>query len=160
MAKHPFCRILLLAEATDEGMRAARTAVALASDEEALLTILAVVDTHALRQLLTHRIFIEDEMRQYEKYLEASARKQLDYLGQLAAKAGVEYRSSLQSGACHTSVLQEQKSFEADLLVMGSFRPSAVKTDLMAREKQLIVNEIPCPVLLVPAPSEETRAPL
>ena len=69
----------------------------------------------------------------------------------LAAKAEVEHDGVLLRGACHTTVLQEQDRRKADLLVMGAYRATTVKTDLMAREKQLILDEIACPVLIVPA---------
>ncbi len=151
MARHTFSVILLLAEGTDEGMRAARDAIQLAADEDAALVIVSVVDTSTLKQLLTYRIFVEDEMRDYEQQIERSCRKQLDYVGQLAGKAKVKNRTLLLTGACHTAVLEQQRHCKADLLVMGTFRATTVKTDLMAREKQLIIDEIPCPVLLVPA---------
>ena len=109
------------------------------------------MDTNTLRQLLTYRVFIEDEMQQYEQELEQSCRKQLDYLAQLAQKQHVKHRTELLSGACHTAILQQQKRSKADLLVMGTFQASTVKTNLLAHEKQLIIDEIPCPVLLVPA---------
>jgi len=157
MAKHTFSAIMLLVESTDEGMQAARRAIQLAADEGAVLHMVSVVDTHMLRQLLTYRIFVEEEMRQYEEHLERSCRRQLDYIAQLAAKHKVEHRSSLLSGACHTAVLQEQQRTGADLLVMGAFRPTTVRTDLMAREKQLIIDEIRCPVLLVPLAPEGRR---
>ena len=157
MPKHTFRKIMLLAEGTDEGMEAARRAIQLAADEQAVLYIVSVVDTHTLRQLLTNRIFVEDEMRQYEQEIERSCRKQLDYVGVMAQRAGVEQRSSLLTGACHTSVLAKQEETAAGLLVMGTFRASTVKTNLMARQKQLIIDEIPCPVLLVPAPGAAGR---
>ncbi len=158
MAEYPFSTIMLLAEGTDEGMQAARCAIQLAADEDAVLHIVSVVDTGTLKQLLTYRIFVEEEMRQYEQDLEVSCRKQLDYVAHLASRAAVHYRSALLTGACHTTVLQEQKQSGSDLLVMGAFRPTTVKTDLMAREKQLIIDEIPCPVLLVPAVSGGRRS--
>jgi len=151
MAKHAFRTVLLLAEGTDEGMQAARTAIQLAADEGGAIEIVSVVDTSTLRQLLTSRIFVEEEMQEYEHDLEASCRKQLDYVAGLTAKAKVRTNATLLKGACHSVVLQEQERSKADLLVMGAFRATTVRTDLMAREKQLILDEIPCPVLLVPA---------
>ena len=151
MARRAFSKILLLAEGTDEGMQAARYAIGLAADEGAALEIISVVDTTTLKQLLTYRIFVEDEMKDYEQQLQQSCRKHLDYVGQMAQKAQVKSRSSLLTGACHSAVLAQQRHHKADLLVMGAFRATNVKTDLMAREKQLIIDEITCPVLLVPA---------
>lgn len=151
MAKRIFRTILLLGEGSDEGMEAARDAIHLSADEDAMLVIVSVVDTNTLRQLLTYRIFIEDEMQEYERELEQSCRKQLDYIGQLAEKAKVKHRTELLTGTCHTAILGQQKRCKADLLVMGAFQATTVKTNLLAREKQLIIDEILCPVLLVPA---------
>jgi nucleotide-binding universal stress UspA family protein len=149
MARHAYSTILLFAEGSDEGMHAAREAVSLAADEHAYLIIASVVDTSTLRQLVSSRIFVQEEMEEYEEELEASCRKQINYVAGLAQKAGVEHRSSLLRGACHSAILREQKERNADLLVMGAYRASTARRDLMAREKQLIIDEIPCPVLLV-----------
>ena len=151
MPKHTFSTIMLLAEGTEEGMQAARSAIELAADEEAALVVVSVVDTATLRQLLTSRIFVEEEMNEYEKELEVSCRMQLGYTVSLAERQNIKTRAVLQKGACHTIVLQEQRTHGADLLVMGAFRTSMIKTDLMAREKQLIIEDVSCPVLLVPA---------
>lgn len=149
MARQTYATILLFAEGSPEGMKAARDAIHLAADEGATLIIASVVDTSTLKQLLTSRIFIEEEMEEYERELEQSCRKQLNYIAQLADKAKVKNRASLLRGACHTAILREQKQSGASLLVMGAYRASTARRDLMAREKQLIVDEIPCPVLLV-----------
>ena len=148
MAKHTYSTILLFAESSEEGMKAARDAIALAADEDATLIIASVVDTNTLRQLLSYRIFVQEEMEEYEHELEDSCRKQMHYIAQLADKARVKNRTVLLRGACHTAILREQEQRSADLLVMGAFRASTARRDLMAREKQLIIDEIACPVLL------------
>jgi nucleotide-binding universal stress UspA family protein len=152
MPEKTFSNILLLAEGTDEGMQAARMAIELAAHDDATLIVVSVADTSKLRQLLTYRIFIQQEMDEFQKEIEASCQKQLDYVIDLARKKNVKTRASLQKGAIHAVVLQEQKAQNADLVVMGAFRTSRAKTDVMAREKELVVEEIACPVLLVPAP--------
>ncbi len=149
MANHTYSRILLFAEGSETGMKAARDAIALARDEEAALIIAAVVDTATLKQLLSYHIFVEEEMEEYDQELEESCRRQINYIAQLADDAGVKNRTALLRGACHSVLLREQKERDADLLVMGAFRASTRKRDLMANEKQLIIDEIPCPVLLV-----------
>lgn len=151
MDKGTYSRILLLVESTDAGMEAARAAITLAQGADAELIILSVVDTHTLKQLLTHRIFVEDEMEEYEEELQSSAQKQLDYVAQLAGEADVDFRTNQETGACHTAVLNELRENQADLLVMAAFQATQTNTDLMAREKQLIVDETPCSILLVPA---------
>jgi len=149
MAKHTYATILLFAEGSDEGMKAARDAINLAADEGAALIAVSVVDTALLRQLLTSKIFVLDEMEEYERDLETSCRNQLNYVAQLAEKAKVKVRTSLLKGSCHVAILREQKERNADLLVMGAYKARLAKRDLMASEKQLIVDEVSCPVLLV-----------
>jgi nucleotide-binding universal stress UspA family protein len=140
---------MLFAEGSEEGDRAAQDAIQLASDEGAGLIIAAVVDTSTLKNLLTSKIFLEEEMEEYEKDLEDSGRKQLSYLAGLADKAGVKNRTILLRGACHSAILREQRDHAVDLLVMGAFRASTAGRDLIAREKQLILDDIACAVLLV-----------
>jgi nucleotide-binding universal stress UspA family protein len=151
MPKHVFSRIMLLAEGTEEGMQAARVAIELAADEEARLFVVSVVDTNALKQLLTYRIFVEEEMKEYEQEIQASSRKQLDYVAQLADKRKVKHETALLTGAAHTAVLEHQRRCQADVFVMGAFRATTFRSDLLAREKQLLLDELTCPVLLVPA---------
>jgi len=149
MGKHTYASILLFAEGSEEGMKAARDAIHLAADEDAELIIASVVDTNTLKQLLSYHIFVQEEMEEYERDLEASCQKQIKYVSQLADKAGVKHRTSLLRGACHSAILREQKERGASLLIMGAFRATTAKRDMMAREKQLIIDQIPCPVLLV-----------
>jgi nucleotide-binding universal stress UspA family protein len=149
MARSTYSVILLFAEGSEEGMQAARDAINLAADEGAALIIASVVDTNTLKQLLSSHIFVQEEMEEYEQELEESCRRQINYVAQLAKKAKVKHRTELLRGACHTVILRMQKEARADLLVMGAYRATTVGRDMMAREKQLIVDEIPCPVLLV-----------
>jgi nucleotide-binding universal stress UspA family protein len=149
MAKHIYSHILLFAEGSEEGMHAARDAIALAADEKARLRAAAVVDTSTLKHLLTSRIFIQDEMEDFEKELEVSANKHLNWISQLSEEAGVTCDTVLLRGACHAVLLREQRDCRADLFVMGAFKASAARRDLMAREKQLILEDIACPALLV-----------
>ncbi len=149
MADHTYSTILLFAESSESGGKAARDAVHLAADEGATLIIASVVDTNVLSQLVSFKIFVEDERKEYEQELEQSCRKQLNYVSEMADRAGVTNRTSLLRGACHSAILREQRERGADLLVMGAFRASTARRDMMAHEKQLIIDEMPCPVLLV-----------
>jgi nucleotide-binding universal stress UspA family protein len=149
MASRTYRHILLLCEGTETGMKAARHAIELAANEGAKLSVVAVVDVETLKKLVSRRIFIEEEMAEYETEIEQSGQKQLNYVTSLAEKAKLKVESDLVRGAWHSSVLSAQKKKETDLLIMGGFRASVARRDLIAREKQLILDEIACPVLLV-----------
>lgn len=149
MARSPIQKIMVLVDGTEASARAAEYAIELVRATPAELTAISVVDTATLRQLMTAHILVAQEMDEFEAELAASQKKQLDYVVQLARKARVPVETVLKTGVSHSAVLAEQKARNADLIVIGEFRSSFTKTDLVARERQLIVDEAPCPVLVV-----------
>ena len=143
-------RMLLVVDGTDSGVHAARYAVRLAALHGASLTALAVVDTAILKSLLKSSVLVEAEMAEFDAELDASAQKNLAYAAQLAKEADVELDSQLRKGSTHAVIVDEAAELEPDLLVMGSFTTSMIKRDLNARARRLIVDEVRCPILLIP----------
>ncbi len=141
--------ILVLADGSQEGFRAAEHAIALARATDAKLTALSVIDTETLRQLLTYRILATQEMGDFEAELEASARQYLGRVRNMAAEEKVVAEQVLVKGSYHTAVLNQQKRLEVDLICMAGFQSSRANRDLLAREYLKIVDQCPCPVLLV-----------
>ncbi len=149
MAASPFRTMLLLVDGTGPGMRAAEFAVQMARTTQARLVAISVVDTDTLKKLVSVRILAAQEMSEFESQLGASRKRELDFVEQLARKAKVSIQTALRSGVCHSMVLAEQKEIAADLIIIGGFHVSLTKHDLAARERQLILEEAPCPVLVV-----------
>lgn len=149
MAQQPFRHILVLVDGTESSFKAVECAVQVAKAERAQLTAVGIVDTATLKHLLSTHIMVAAEMEEYERDLEASGRKHLAYVADLAAENGVKARTVLLKGAVHSAVLAEQKASNADLIVIGAFRWSLCHRDQAARERQLILDEAPCPVLVV-----------
>ena len=150
MATKPVYRtIVLMLDGSEASKRAAAHAISLASNQGARLVAVAVVDTETLRQLLGFHILVDSEMRDFETDLETSARNQLSNVVDTAVKAKVDVVDVLIKGSQHSSILSEAKAHNADLVVLPTFQATRAQRDLAAREKQLIVDEAPCPVLLV-----------
>lgn len=145
----PIGKIMVLVEGTEASTAAARFAIDLACNQKASLTALAVVDTETLKMLLSSKIMVPEEMEEFERELEFSDQRRLRYVEELAKEKGIKVETLLLKGSCHTLVLKEQKGRSADLLVLAAFTSSMVKRDLIAKEKQLILNDISCPVVLV-----------
>ena len=145
----PFQNILVLIDAGESSLKAAEYAVHLAAATPARLTALSVVDTDTLNTLLAARILVEQEMREFEADLERSHNRGLKYVRQIAAKAGIQLETVLAKGTCHSTVLAEQKARQIDLIVIGAFRYSLARLDLIARERHLIIDGAPCPVLII-----------
>lgn len=149
MAKAHFTHILVLADGSEQSFRAAEKAIALARVAEARLTVLSVVDTETLRQLLTFRILASQEMTDLEAELEQSARQHLERVRAMALEEKIVAEQVLVRGPYHTAVLAQQKQLGADLIVLAAFHSRDSMKDLLAREYQKVIDESPVPVMLV-----------
>ena len=149
MAKPSIRHILVLVDGTDASYRAADAAIGLARDLGARLTAMAVVDTETLRQLLSVKILVDAEMGEFEKELEASSRRQLAEVADRAADRKVVADQALLTGNTETIVPREVQQREVDLIALGGFQSSKVSRDLLARQRQQIIDRAACPVLVV-----------
>ena len=143
-----FQSILFLVDGSESQRHAAQKAIELAAANRAELTAAAVVDTDTLKQLLSSRIFIAEEMEEYERELDASGRRQLTYVAKMGQEAGVAVNEVLAKGAIHSAILAQQRALKADLVVLAGFRSTA-RRDLLANEKQRIIDGCPTAVLVV-----------
>jgi len=146
----PIRKILAVVDGTESGTRALREAARFAALHKAGLAVMAVVDTATLKSLLRSSVLVEAEMQEFDRELEASAQTNLNYAAELAREAGITAELVLKKGSAHAVVIDEARTREPDLLVMGSFTTSLIKRDLNARARRLIVDEVRCPILLVP----------
>jgi nucleotide-binding universal stress UspA family protein len=147
--RSPIHHILVLVDGTKSSFHAADYAIELAHTLGAQLTGLAVVDTDTLRQLLNVRILVDSEMAEFERELAESGQHQLDEVRTRAMNKRVKFEDILRSGNSEVIVPIELAQCKADLLVMGAFESSRVKFDLMARQRQQILDRAPCPILVV-----------
>ena len=149
MAKSSITHILALVDGTDSSFNAADAAIGLARDLGARLTAMAVVDTDTLRQLLSVRILVDAEMGEFERELEESSRRQLAEVRERALDRKVVVEEVLLTGNTEVIVPREVEEREVDLIALGGFQSSKVTRDLMARQRQQIIDRAKCPVLVV-----------
>jgi nucleotide-binding universal stress UspA family protein len=147
--KNPFAPILLMVDGSETMMRAARRAVDLARLLDCKIHAVSVVDTDTLTQLLKGKILVQDEMEDFERDLTSSSERYLRMVKKAADEAGVEMETVLLKGGAHQTILAQQRKLEAGLVVLPGFSHSMTRRDLMTKAKQLILDEAPCPVLLV-----------
>jgi nucleotide-binding universal stress UspA family protein len=141
--------ILILVDGTKSSFQAADYAIDLARTLGARLTALAVVDTDTLRQLLNVKILVDSEMAEFERELELSAQNQLDEVRQRAMGKRVKFEDVRRSGNSEVIVPIELTQRNVDLLIMGAFQSERVKHDLIARQRQQILDRATCPILVV-----------
>lgn len=149
MAKSQVNNILVLVDGTESSFHAANYAIDLARTLNARLTAMAVVDTDTLRQLLNVNILVDSEMAELQSELQQSARNHLDEVCQRAMGKRVRFEEVLRSGNSEVVVPKELSQRGVDLLAMGAFSSDRVRHDLLARQRQQILDRTSCPVLVV-----------
>ncbi len=141
--------ILLVVDSSDAAVRAARKAIELAADLAARVDAAYVVDTGTLRQLLSGKILVAEEMEEFEEDLAGGGRKYLRMVEELADDYDVPLETHLLKGSWTPAILAEVKRINADLVVLGGFKYSMVKRDLVCKQKQTLIDDAPCPVMIV-----------
>jgi nucleotide-binding universal stress UspA family protein len=142
-------RFLVLADGTEASFRAADHAIEIASAFHAALTAIAVVDTETLHQLLSARILVDAEMGELELELLQNAQSHLQEIESRARKRGIPIESVVCSGNTETILPREIHQRQIDLVAIGSFHSHDVTHDLLARQRQQILDHSPCCVLVV-----------
>ncbi|MFW6171613.1 MAG: universal stress protein [Planctomycetota bacterium] len=149
MAKSRVTNILVLVDGTESSFHAADYAIDLAHMLGARITAMAVVDTDTLRQLLNVNILVDSEMAELQSELQQSAQNHLDEVCQRAMAKRVKFEEVLRSGNSEVVVPKELSQRGVDLLAMGAFPSARVKHDLLARQRQQILDRTTCPILVV-----------
>ena len=149
MAEPPINHILVLVDGTEASYNAAAAAIELARSLGARLTAMAVVDTDTLGQLLSVKILVDAEMGEFEKELEESSRRQLAEVRERALRRKVVVEEVLLTGNSEVIVPREVQERGVDLIAIGGFQSSKVTRDLLARQRQQIIDRAVCPVLVV-----------
>ena len=145
-----FETILLFIDSSDAGVAAAGVAIQIAKEQKAKLVAVTVVDTETLNMLLRTKIFLAEERDEYEAELAHEAERYQRYVEKLARaeKIKVEFRTL--KGVAHRMVAEAAHDIGADLIVMGTAQEKIGQRNLLSRERQMILGEVGCSVLLVP----------
>jgi nucleotide-binding universal stress UspA family protein len=141
--------ILVLVDGTESSFRAADRAIDLARALGARLTAMAVVDRDTLHQLLSVKILVETEIAEFEKELKSSAASHLAVVRQRALDRKLSIEEVLLTGIVEDIVPKEIQQRNVDLVCIGAFQCSRVARDLLARQRQQVIDRATCPVLVV-----------
>lgn len=144
-----FERILLVLDGGEGWTDAADFAIKMASALKSQLMAVSTVDTDTLTRLLQRHIFVEEERAMYERDLEEDAGRYLNHVSKLAAKVGVTVEKRVIKGSIHRAVLQEAHTWKADAIVIPSWSRSMLRRDLIPHERQLLLDEAECAVVVV-----------
>jgi nucleotide-binding universal stress UspA family protein len=145
----PVQHVLALVDGTEPSLHAADMAIELALALGARMTAMAIIDTDTLRHLLSVRILVDAEMGEFEKELQESARRHLHDVRLRAAARELVIDEVLATGNSEAIVPKEVAARGIDLIALGGFQSSRVPRDLLARQRQQIIDHAVCPVLVV-----------
>lgn len=143
-----FTHILVLVDSTDTAARAVSTAVSLAKTLNTALTALSLIETDTLNQLLNAKVLSRAELAEFEIGLTDSAKRQLDYAKKVAADAGVKIETAIVSGNGAETIPREVAERGINLIVVGAFDSSSARQDILASQRQMVVDHAACPVLI------------
>ena len=141
--------LLLVVDGSEPSIAAARFAVRLATQLGSRITAVYVVDTATMDYLLQTHIFVAEERDEFERDLEHTGQRYLQYVATIADSAGVLVDTELRRGSFHQTILQVARTLLVDAIVVGGWKRSITRKDAASVERQLILDEADCPVIVV-----------
>lgn len=150
MAKtSPIRHILVVVDGTEESYRAADFGIGMSGALGSRLTVLAVVETDTLRRLLSVNILAPGEMAEFEHELAESAQRQVAEVRERALARRVVVETVTLHGNSEEVVPREVETRGVDLIALGGFESRRALRDLVARQRQQIVDHARCPIVVV-----------
>ena len=156
MSSRVLDKLLVLVDGSDASVCAVNFAVRLASELESSLTAVFVVDTATMDYLGQMRILVPEERTEFERDLERTGRRYLDYAVTVGRRGGVAVDTVLQTGRLHKTVLALARTRHADAIVLAGCGESITHRDMTSRERRLIVDSAEGAVIVIrqdPGPS-------
>jgi nucleotide-binding universal stress UspA family protein len=142
-------RMMVYLDGSEESLAAAAYAVVLAHQTRAALHALYVVNTRALSDLVTARIFLASEQDEYQHDLETDAARYLNYAVKLGADRGVSVEPIRSEGTVNQEIKAKVEEMEIDLLVIGELARIRSRRDEFFDETERAMRSVECSVLIV-----------
>jgi nucleotide-binding universal stress UspA family protein len=149
MASVPLEKIVLYVDATEAALEAARYAVALAKVYRANLHAIYVVNEKILAELLSAKVFVEEEEVDVERDLEEDGRRYLSAVEKLAGDKDVGITTELVKGVVHREIVDKATQTGASLIIIGEIEEKMSRRDSFFDESEMILRLAKCPVLIV-----------
>jgi len=142
-------KMLTAISGSESSINAAKYAILLAKQLNLELFILYVVDTSTLNDLLTSRIFIQEESTDFEIHLRANGNRYLSYVETLAQEKKVKINTILKQGNVATTILETAEEEGCDLIVLGGWELNRSKRDLLSRSHMEVLMDSKKTVMIV-----------
>ncbi|MBL8968188.1 MAG: universal stress protein [Spirochaetaceae bacterium] len=147
--KSPLSELLVVITGAESSIEAAKYAIAVSRHYGSRITAVYVVDTATIRQLALSRIFVPEEGEEYERSLEESGRRYLQYAEELAKEKRFHIQTRLLKGSIAGEVIKAAEDIGADCIVIGGGDSGSAYRDAIVESYREIVRSAPCPILVV-----------
>ncbi len=149
MSSAPFEKIILYVDASEAALDAARYAVALAKSYGAQLHAIYVVNEKMLEELLSAKVFVEEEEVDLQHDLEEDGKRYLSAVERLATGKDVGITTELLKGIVHREIVDKATQLGASLIIIGEIEEPMSRRDAFFDEGEMILRLAKCPVLTV-----------
>ena len=149
MSSAPFAKIVLSVDATEAALDAARYAIALARAYGAQLHAVYVVNEKMLDELLSAKIFVQEEEIDLERDLVEDGKRYLGVVERLARDKDLVITTELLKGVVHREVVDKATQLDAGLIIIGEIEEPMSRRDIYFDEGEMILRLAKCPVLTV-----------
>ncbi len=144
-----FTKLLVYLDGSEDSVSAAMAAIVLATQLQAQLVAMYVVNTKALQDLVKMRIFLDSEQLEYQRDIEGDAHRYLEHVKKLGKKKGVVVETVKKSGSVSQEVKQYIAHHEVDMLVLGGLSEIHSRRDELLSETDRMMRSATIPVFVV-----------
>ncbi|GAB6275659.1 MAG: universal stress protein [Rectinema sp.] len=147
--------VLVAINGSDASICAFKYALALKKAFGSRIVACYVVDTATIRQLALSRIFVPEESEEYERNLENSGQRYLNFCTDLARQKQLAIETCVRKGSVSGEIVKYSIELNADAIILGGAPADALYRDAIADSNHEVLKNARCPVLFVKPPLGE-----
>jgi nucleotide-binding universal stress UspA family protein len=141
-----FQHILVPTDGSHASIAAGKLAIKLARQHQSQITFVYVVDSKVTEELSTS---LRKSISQTQSDLVKSAQQYLDYLTRLAINASLDSDQTIRYGMPYVEIEKLAREIKVDLIIIGQISHSGPRRMLIGSVTQRVIENAPCPVLIV-----------
>ena len=141
-----FQHILVPTDGSHASIAAGKLAIKLARQHQSQITFVYVVDSKVVEELSTS---LRKSISQTQADLIKSAQQYLDYLSRQAANASLSSDQVICYGMPYIEIEKLAREKKVDLIIIGQISHSGPRRMLIGSVAQRVIENTPCPVLIV-----------
>jgi len=152
----PLQKVLIPISGSESSINGAKYAIMMSKIYKWELTVIYVIDTSTIKELLISKIFIEEESKEFEENLEANGLRYLEYIDELAKSKGIKINKLLKRGGVTNMIMEAADETDADLIILGGWQSNRSRKDLITKAHLDLLTDSKRSVLVVKDQDIET----